>query len=852
MLAHYLGVAARSIRRAPAAFAINVLTLSLGLVSFLTAFAYVAYWDRADRHFANIDRTYVLTMQHVQRDSPFASLMYQGFSPYVPEQAAEYLRADYPAIEKIARAVPIDWKEMVAAEDRSARLFAVAVDPEFLDLFPLRFTAGDAGTALRSPGSVVLTSDAARKLFGDADAVGRHVILANAIEATVVGVLAAVREPSHLGRSTLATFPFDLLASYDLLDAEHAVTQSPQTRKFMAGLWFRGVNGLTYLRLPERGLTADSLIAQLEGFAARHIPPDALQSGSFGFRVMPVRELLVERDFQHTGLSFGTTLLALGALVLGVACLNYANLATARAARRAGEIGVRKALGAAPRQIVAQSLLEAGLLTAASLATAVVVFLVSGPLIEYLLRVDLAPTLFDGSAIWPFLAAVLVGVTLAAGFYPAAVLARVRPASAIGSSDLRLGSKLFSTLLVAIQFAVASAFLLAVAILWLQNAELERTGLGLSEDPLVVIENPIRITKVDPATLRSELARLPQVKGVTEVSFMPWEATAFTALSDSPDPAGALRRVLTRRVGEDFFAVFGIKLIAGRVLGGEHAEDFPPAPPSSPAATTAEDAGGGATAPQRTTPSPEVNIVAERSFVDVFGLGTPEEAVGKAIYMPPTNGVKVAVTYRVVGVVEDRVFSVRGFDGTHASFYALSRDLGVTVARLERRAITVGLDAIDARWHALAPNVPVTRRFLDDVFNHEFEFYLRLNRLFELLAAMALAISIAGLFGMATLIAARRRREVGVRKVFGATTAQMIGLLLTGFSKPVVIANLAIWPLVFFGARVYVRQFLQPIALTPVPFVASLLVTLAIAWLAVGVQTWRTARRSPAAVLRHE
>ena len=162
------------------------------------------------------------------------------------------------------------------------------------------------------------------------------------------------------------------------------------------------------------------------------------------------------------------------------------------------------------------------------------------------------------------------------------------------------------------------------------------------------------------------------------------------------------------------------------------------------------------------------------------------------------------------------------------------------------------LERVDALWRQLAPNVALTRRFLDDVFNQAFEYYLRLNRLFGLLALMAFAISSAGLFGMATLVAARRRREIGVRKTFGASTMQVVRLLLGGFSRPVVVANIVVWPAVFFGARAYLRQFFEPAPITAAPFLASLVITLAIAWLAVGGQTWRAARRPPAAVLRRE
>jgi len=471
-------------------------------------------------------------------------------------------------------------------------------------------------------------------------------------------------------------------------------------------------------------------------------------------------------------------------------------------------------------------------MTATALSVAVIVFLLGGRVTQDLLSIDLAPTLFVGAGVWLFLVALVVGVTLVAGFYPAVVLARVRPASAITAASARLGSRFFSLALVGVQFAVASALLVIVTFVWFQNRELTREGLGLTEDPLLIIENPSRITKVGAATLRAELSRLPQVKAVTEVQTAPWgDSLRLTLLSDSSDPASAQRPVMARSVGANFFDVFGIQLLAGRMLGGEHSEDL-------------QEAG---------TQKQQTNIVVDREFVATFGSGTPEEAVGSLVYQWNSfSRDKQASAQQIVGVVENRVFSLFGVPNANAVVYTLGNDFDYTVARIDRREVAGAIEAIDARWKVLAPNVAIGRRFVDDAFNQAFETWLRINRLFGLLALFAFVISVAGLFGMATLTAARRSQEVGVRKSVGASTWQMVRLLLASFSRPVVIANLAVWPLAFVGVRVYLKQFLNPIAITPWPFVASLLLTLAIAWLAVGAQTLRVARRAPAEVLRHE
>jgi putative ABC transport system permease protein len=766
------------------------------------------------------------------------------------------LKSDFPAIAKIARAVVIDRKTMVANGSNAVRLFGVAVDPEFLDIFDLPFVAGDARSALSSPRSAVLTRESAARLFGSDDPIGKTIVIGNAIDTTVTGVIDAIPEPSHFGRSANAQLPFDLLASRDVYDAVRTnpfglpagVPLPPGVGWFMLGT-------ITYLYLPaEGGLSAGSLAAQLRDFATRQIPPQMLRDQDYTFGLVPVREVLGgnSRDFFDTGLSFAAVLLVLGGLVLGVACVNYANLATARAARRVREIGVRKALGASPAQIAAQSLFEAAALTIVALIVALAVFALAQPLVRDLLGAELGATFFSRLDVWPALSALVLAVTLAAGAYPAFVLSRVRPVSAIAAAQARLGSPLFSTLLVGTQFAIASFLLIALTVITMQNAEMRRTALSAIADPLVVIENPTSQTKVAVATLRERLGAVPQVRGVTEVLATPWESLLITGVKTSPDPSSPQRTSVVRQVGFDFFDVFSVPLLAGRVFDREHAEDVPTTgPPGAQRRPPAGAQNGG-------EPPPPQNIVVDAAFVATLGLGTPEEAIDKLVYRPAppvalAGAPPAPPPMRIIGVVEDRSFSFfKTPANTAGAMYVLQADLGITVARVAAVDLEAGLAGIDAAWKQVAPNVALSRRFLDEIFERAYANYVRINHLFGTLSVMAFAICIAGLFGMAVFVAGRRRREIGVRKTLGGTTAQMVALLLAGFSRPVLVANLIAWPAGYFAARAYLNQFSQSIPLTPWPFVLSVAITIAIAWLAVVGQTLRAARTTPAEVLRNE
>jgi len=835
MFGHYVAVALRNVRTAPFTSAVNLLTLAVGLVCFVTAYAFVTFWGEAEQHFRNAHDIYVLTTTAKNRDSKFGL----DDATSSPEIAAEFLRADYPAITKVARAVTIDRKTMVASGGRAERLFGVAVDPEFLEIFDLPFVAGDARTAFASPRSIVITREAAARLFGADQALGKSVVIGNAVDAVVTGVIDAIPEPSHFGRSANAQMPFDLLASRDVYEALRGGQRGPFGQDLPPQFAWSFTNSTTYLYLPAAGkLSADALVAQLGDFVARHVPAETLHNTDYHFGVAPVGRMLNNgRNLFDTGLSYPTLLLLLGGLVLSVACVNYANLATARATRRVREIGVRKALGASPGQIAVQSLFEAGVFAATALMVALVAFALAQPLVKGLLGAELGTTFFTNLAVWPALAALVVAVALAAGAYPAFVLSRVRPVSAIATGQARLGSPLFSTLLVGSQFAVASFLLIAVTVISLQNAEMRRVALSAIEDPLVLIENP-RQTKVTAATLRERLSALPQVRGVTELRSTPWEFLMMTTVSQSPDPTSPQRGVKVQQVGLDFFDVFNVPLLAGRVFDRDHAEDAPP--PAAPGPPSADR-------------QPE-SIVIDRQLATTLGFATPEQAVGQLVYrpVPPSLQIKPPPMH-IIGVVEDRVFTFfKGPMDMAGSLYTLQSDLEVTVARVAASDLSSALKGIDADWRQLAPNVAVSRRFLDEIFERAYAFYVRINQLFITLAVMAFGICVAGLFGMAIFVAGRRRREIGVRKTLGGTTTQMIALLLTGFSRPVLIANVIAWPAGYLAARQYLIQFPQSITLTAWPFVLSVAITLAIAVLAVVGQTLRAARTTPAEVLRSE
>ena len=830
MLKHYVASALRAWRHAPWATFVNVLTLALGLVSFVVAYGVAHYLSSADRQFANADRTLVVTTRERAREGSFDT----GVRPRSNEWLARYLETDFPQLPLVARVIlpKKNSAEDIAAHagDRSARFRGFVADAAFLEIFDLPFVAGDSRAALREPGSVVLTKAAAQAVYGGDNPLGRPILIDNALEGTVTGVIDAIPEPSHMGASSFAPLRFDMLLASDFRDRMfrqqfgREPAQGPE-------IW-SNTTDTTYVLLPADGsLTRADLRRQLPEFAARHVPEEERRQVELDFDVIPVSDLLPTAASgalfpRQSGLSVTVIALVLGTLVLGVACANFVNLATARAAVRAREIGVRKTLGAAAHQIAIQYLLEVCALTLVALAIALVLVGAAIPALDAALDMRLGATLAHSTP-WLALLGLVASVTLIAGAYPALLLSRFTPMAAIRVGHSRAGPRFVATSLVGAQFAIVAFLFIAVAVVYAQNRELLKTGLGLSSDPLLVIENDALVTGVSQQTLRAELLRLPTVLGSTLMVTPPWRnPCCVLPFRTVPEPSAAQSTALMYVVGEDFLPTLGIRLVAGRDFDPRRTQDI---------------------AAVRRPPSGTQSVVISLALAEELGAASPETIVGRQLYNP------AGLPFEVIGVAENSVLSISAGAGPRPRVYLFNpAELDFQVVKLSAHDVSGSVAAIDALWKHLAPNVAIKRRFAEDYFNESYASFARINAAFTAFAAVAVAIATIGLAAIAIAVTNRRRAEIGVRKVLGGNARQMAFVLLAAFGWPVLAANLIAWPLAYVAARAYLGVFIQPIELTAQPFVASLVLTLLVACLAVARQTWRAARLKPATVLRHE
>lgn len=811
--------ALRAARRSPVSWCINVLTLALGLTCFLIAWAVAVYWAGADRHFADSGRIEVITTQVSLRSG----------SMRLPAQAnanrrvAAYLETDFPALERVARAHAFTGS--VATGDRALRLRTLAVDPAFLDIFALPTRRGSRSAGSLAPGSVLLTQQSAARLFGSTPAVGKSLILGNRVEVTVTGVLAPIRKPTHLH--------FDVLVPWSVLESLEKASGASRSGEISRNNWLN-LDTQTYALLPADGsLSALAFKTQMGDFAARHVPARAF--AKLTFSAVPLTALPtgnVDRIFWALSghrLTAGTTLLLLGLLVLVIACINYANLATAQATGRAKDVGLRKTVGAKPRQLAAQYLTEVGMQTSAALVISVAALVLLHSAVNAITGIALTSSgEFHSVALWVTLIALLTGVTLLAGAYPAFVLARFSAADAVRLGTIRSGPRRLSTVLVAVQFAAASLLLIAVAVMSTQNAALRRLGPDRARRPLLVIQNRTEVTGIATRTLQAELRRTPGVLSVTGALQTPWSNAGLTQFSRSPDAARARHMAFRYYVGNGFFSTLDMHLLTGRALDAAR-DDVP--------AAGSESAG----------------VVVDRAFARQMGFASPRVALGRIIF---EGYQKPYARLRIVGVVENRTLNVLGGGSIHAgaaaNVFEIGKHLPYQIVRLSDSDVAGTLQNIDALWKRLAPKVALQRRFLSDLFADSIRIWKRFAALFTGLALFALAISGVGLFGIAIVVARRRVHEIGIRKVLGASTRRIVGMLLVDFTKPVLLANLIVWPIAYAGASGYLALFAYRGSLTAYPFLYSLSVTIAVTWLVVGGQALRAARLRPADVMRFE
>ena len=785
---------------------LNIGGLALGIATFLVLFLFVRFETGYDRVFPAQDKLWVMEERYVMPGYP------PDTNPNTMGSEFTILRADYPQLVG-TRYMPTAATVRQGAQATAQELGTV--DPNFFELMRYPAVEGDPTATLADPNGLVITQQAARQYFGSQSAIGQT--LQMSIDGTVY--------PYRVG-AVLRDMPNDVTFKDEMF------AQLSKTR-FGNEWWdhWGSTSLTTLLRFPDPA-AARAFEAQLPAFLDRHAYADNnIQKGEY---FQSLRPLTAMHLYSPGDRAIVTTLGVVGLLTLLIAIVNYVNLATARAGLRAREVAMRKVLGGTRRSLVLQFLGEAFATVAVAALIGLALAEIALPFINALGGTTLAINYLGSDGIVLPMVVLVLGIALVAGLYPAFVLSGFRPAAVLASTRApgggRAGARLRGALVI-VQFAIAIAFAIATATMLTQTAHMRDADLGFRRDGLMIVRS-LTTGGIDApqrtAILRA-FATLPGVTGVTIGNNAPGDqsTTNFSGYSrpGTPDHKTSVMDVGT---GRDYFQVYGSRLVAGRLFDAAHADDR-----------------GLLTLEQRKRIGP--NLVINSKAVTALGFTSPAAAVGQTI----SNDERVST---IVGVVHDvRFRSPRDpVDPVAYSYntvdvlspYAAVRYVG------DPKAMAT---AMEAAWKRVVPGVPFQARSVEDnLFERYYKADAQRSRLFTIGAVLAVLIGCIGLYGLAAFDTARRVKEIGIRKTLGASTADVLRLLISQFMRPVLLANLVAWPLAYIAMRRWLGGFDDRIALSPLFFIGATFVAVLIAAATVFAQAWRVARAEPARALRHE
>jgi putative ABC transport system permease protein len=802
MLKNYLLVTLRALRRRPGTTALHVGGLAVGLACCFLAGLYVQDELRYDRFHDNAERIFQLSDVRTFGDRTISLLS-------TDSEGIETLKSAVPGIEAVAvledEAVIVRRPGREGVDTESA-LFA---EPGFFDVFTFPLLRGDAATALAAPDQGVLTTSFARTLFGDDDPMGQTIELERSgfgardpepLALTVVGVAA---DPP--GASSIQ---FDLLVSGATL-----VTGFGDPAPYFAN------SGPTYIRTRSAADTIAVKAALDELAAASEEPTFGTRAGT---RTRPLVDLHL--GGYGEGLSgkplYLTLFSAVAALVLLLACINYANLATAIALGRAREVGVRKAVGAGRRQLTVQFLTEAFVLAAAAGVLAVGLVSLALPGVNAFFGKQIA---LGAVGPWLPLAALgIVGATaLVAGLYPAFVLASFRPAAVLKGDRVqgRGGTRVRQTLVV-VQFAVTAILLAGTAVVAEQLRYAQQRDLGFSGDQVVTL--PLRTTTLieQRDVLRQAMEAVPDVRRASLTSGSPGDFVSIMQL-EPPDADEGSPDVQSwfARADADYADALGLELVAGRWFHeGE----------------------------------PETSLVLNEAAARDLGLMTDDASTAIGQTLGALQGKSSERT--VGGVLRDFHFAGLRREIAPLTFFPLRDEAShfLLALRLDHADLPGALAAVRGTWERLAPEYPFEATFVDDRFAEQLREDRQLGQLFGVVAGIAVVLALFGLLGLAAHATERRRKEVGVRKVLGATVASIVLLLTRDFARLVLIALVVAVPIAVLLAQRWLENFAYPVPLGATPFVLVGLGLLALALGTVSLHAHRAATDDPIAALRTE
>ncbi|NIJ51809.1 ABC transporter permease [Dyadobacter arcticus] len=809
MLKNYLKIAWRNIRKQKFYSFLNIFGLSLGLASCLLITLYVVDELSFDRSFDHADRIY-----RVNSDIRFGGADMK--LAVAPDPLAFTMMKDYPQVEAATR-LREDGSALVrrngSTENLKEELVAYA-DSTFFKVFSVPLVSGDARTALTNPNTMVISERDAKKYFGSENPMGKTLLLDNERTFTITGVMKNIPDHSHLSD----------------LHMMLSMSTNPDSRDNNWG----SHNFLTYFLLKEGVDQAsfekhfDTVIEKYTSLWVRQIMNATMaemrKSGSYiKYSLIPLTDIHLHSDRSaeistNGNVQYVYIFGVVAIFLLGIACVNFMNLATARSANRAKEVGVRKALGSKRSYLVGQFLTEAVMLSFLSLIFGIILAYATLPLFNNLASKQIIFP-FGSGIFWAI--AVLTGICvgLLAGSYPAFFLSAFKPLTVLrGAIEHNGKGGYLRNSLVVFQFMVSVMLIIGTGVIYNQLNYIQTKKLGFEKDQVLIVKNAYALdTKA--RAFKDEVAQMPNVKRSTLSSFLP---TPSSRTDNTFFPQGQLQQdkginMQKWAVDYDYIKTLNLKMKLGRAF-------------------------------QKDFPSDSSGIIINETAAKILGYANP---IGKQIYDFEFNSNKKDKTYTILGVVSNFHFeSLRKNIG--ALSLTLQPSYGLVAISLEGGNYINTINQVQALWKQMAPGQPFNYRFMDEDFDNVYRSEQRIGQIFITFAVISILIGCLGLFGLSAYTAERRTKEIGVRKVLGASVSNIVALLSKDFLKLVLLSIVIGSPIAWYGMNTWLKEFAYHIDIAWWMFALAGLLAIVIALLTVSFQSIKAALMNPVKSLKSE
>jgi putative ABC transport system permease protein len=795
MLRSYFTIAARSLAQQRFFTVLNIAGLAIGMSISLLFIAMVTYVSKYDTFHVHRDRIYRVTTQLQDGDNnpEFAS---------APAPLGERLQQECAAAGTVVR-IHNRLVSDARYEKTEVPLNGYFADPAFLDVFTFPLVKGNSASVLQKLNSLLITEKAARKLFGDDDPLGKVITLKEYGEFEITGILKDHPRNSHM--------QFEVIASYETLLALRKAHPLPRVEN----AWQDFRNYYVYFRLADQAQLSDVEEYLQKVAPSVYTQPDKYQAT---FHLQSLNDIVPGPELYNSiGPEWGYLPLyifaALCLLILLPACFNYTNLSISRALKRAKEIGLRKAMGGQRSQIFQQFLTETVLITLLALVGAFGLFLaMRQEFLNMLVSSDALELKPDLLTIICFVA-FATAVGFVAGMVPAAYFSRLNPVQAIRNSVPHgaWGSTLLRKCLMVFQFALSLGFIMSVVIVLKQYRSSLSFDFGFNKANIVDIE----LQEVHPDRFRNEFSKLAAVQDISMSSTV--LGTSYPDLFwVKQDGQVDSVEVFGMSIDQHYLGNFGLPLVTGADFGDAPGEQ-------------------------------KDQIIVNEEFLRVFNLGTPIEAIGKTVILPREGMVSIR------GVVKDFYYLL--LTERIKSFFFRCEPFAPQVANVKIASADIFQTFTDMEnaWKQLGTDAPFKARFFEDEIAESYKGYFSMVKICSALGVLAISISCLGLLGMVVYATENRTKEVGIRKIMGASTVQLIVLLSRSYFLLLAVAVMIAVPITYLlFDKVLLRIQYYHIDIGLAEIVISIVLLLLLGLVTTLSQTWRAARANPADTVRHE